>query len=294
MGLGQHDERDDADGLPMAEPPFDCAQGRLDETQAGKLYDFNARFFTPVAARFISPDSIVPNPADPQSLNRYTAMANNPLKFADPTGHRACNDFDDCEPPGGGGGGGGGGNRGGGGGGGNRGGGGGGGGGGRGRGCGIDYDCAARKPPVPKPVIRWNPVNVSISRAYDALLSTRLGRELNDLLARRGMMVSILYWVFDASFQYSNGLGLLIFLGRNFVSLSVEKQAALLGHELLHVLQRATGDIPTGNTTTKQAERIAFMAEEAIRYELDGNRLPSGDLSESQERLDPTFGVNKS
>jgi RHS repeat-associated protein len=62
-------------------------QRRLDETQAGKLYDFNARFFTPVAARFISPDSIVPNPADPQSLNRYTAMANNPLKFTDPTGH---------------------------------------------------------------------------------------------------------------------------------------------------------------------------------------------------------------
>jgi len=56
------------------------------------------RFFTPVAARFISPDSIVPNPASPQSLNRYTAMANNPLKFADPTGHQACIDPDDCEP----------------------------------------------------------------------------------------------------------------------------------------------------------------------------------------------------
>ena len=61
-------------------------QRRLDEAQAGKLYDFNARFFTPVAARFVSPDSIVPNPADPQSLNRYTAIANNPLKFVDPTG----------------------------------------------------------------------------------------------------------------------------------------------------------------------------------------------------------------
>ncbi|MEO6062233.1 MAG: RHS repeat-associated core domain-containing protein, partial [Thermoflexales bacterium] len=62
-------------------------QRRLDETQTGKLYDFNARFFTPVAARFISPDSIVPNPANPQSLNRYTAVANNPLRFTDPTGH---------------------------------------------------------------------------------------------------------------------------------------------------------------------------------------------------------------
>ena len=60
-------------------------QRRLDDSQTGKLYDFNARFFTPVAARFISPDSIVPNPADPQSLNRYTAMANNPPRFTDPT-----------------------------------------------------------------------------------------------------------------------------------------------------------------------------------------------------------------
>ncbi|MBK8834346.1 MAG: RHS repeat protein [Anaerolineae bacterium] len=63
-------------------------QRRLDEAQAGRLYDFNARFFMPVTARFISPDSIVPNPADPQSLNRYTAMANNPLRFTDPSGHR--------------------------------------------------------------------------------------------------------------------------------------------------------------------------------------------------------------
>ncbi len=70
-------------------------QRRLDDSQTGKLYDFNARFFTPVAARFISPDSIVPNPVDPQSLNRYTAMANNPLKFADPTGHAEISPRDD-------------------------------------------------------------------------------------------------------------------------------------------------------------------------------------------------------
>jgi hypothetical protein len=36
---------------------------------------------------------MVPNPADPQSLNRYTAMANNTLKYTDPTGHyEACDD----------------------------------------------------------------------------------------------------------------------------------------------------------------------------------------------------------
>jgi hypothetical protein len=35
----------------------------------------------------------MPNPADLQSLNRFTAMANNSLKVADPTGHPvACED----------------------------------------------------------------------------------------------------------------------------------------------------------------------------------------------------------
>jgi hypothetical protein len=37
--------------------------------------------------RFISADTIVPNPANPQSLNRYSYCLNNPLKYIDPTGH---------------------------------------------------------------------------------------------------------------------------------------------------------------------------------------------------------------
>jgi RHS repeat-associated protein len=57
---------------------------RLDSTG---LYYYNARYYDPVIGRFISPDTIVPNPANPQSLNRYSYCLNNPLRYSDPTGH---------------------------------------------------------------------------------------------------------------------------------------------------------------------------------------------------------------
>jgi hypothetical protein len=37
--------------------------------------------------RFISPDTIVPDPTDPQDLNRSTYAKNNPMRYTDPTGH---------------------------------------------------------------------------------------------------------------------------------------------------------------------------------------------------------------
>jgi len=51
------------------------------------LYYYNARYYDPEIGRFISPDTIVPNPANPQSLNRYSYCLNNPLKYIDPSGH---------------------------------------------------------------------------------------------------------------------------------------------------------------------------------------------------------------
>lgn len=38
-------------------------------------------------ARFISPDSIVPDPTDPQAFNRYSYVRNNPLIYTDPSGN---------------------------------------------------------------------------------------------------------------------------------------------------------------------------------------------------------------
>jgi hypothetical protein len=36
----------------------------------------------------------VPGYTNPQNLNRYSYVTNNPLRYTDPTGHRACDDFD--------------------------------------------------------------------------------------------------------------------------------------------------------------------------------------------------------
>ncbi len=43
--------------------------------------------YDPVIASFISPDTIVQDWYDPQNLNRYCYVRNNPLKYTDPTGH---------------------------------------------------------------------------------------------------------------------------------------------------------------------------------------------------------------
>ncbi|MBE7529111.1 MAG: hypothetical protein HS099_05200 [Ardenticatenaceae bacterium] len=46
-----------------------------------------ARWYLPALGRFASADTIVPNPANPQSWNRYSYTLNNPLKYVDPSGH---------------------------------------------------------------------------------------------------------------------------------------------------------------------------------------------------------------
>jgi hypothetical protein len=43
--------------------------------------------YSPLLARFLSADSLVQAPADPQTLNRYAYTRNNPLKYVDPSGH---------------------------------------------------------------------------------------------------------------------------------------------------------------------------------------------------------------
>ncbi len=52
---------------------------------------FVARYYDATIGRFISPDTIVPEPFNPQSLNRYSYCLNNPLRYVDPSGHLSMN-----------------------------------------------------------------------------------------------------------------------------------------------------------------------------------------------------------
>jgi RHS repeat-associated protein len=51
------------------------------------LYYYNARWYDPALARFMQADTIVPQPGNPQALNRYAYGLNNPVKYNDPSGH---------------------------------------------------------------------------------------------------------------------------------------------------------------------------------------------------------------
>ena len=56
------------------------------DTSTG-LYNYDARLYDPVVGRFITPDTVIPDIYNPQDLNRYSYVRNNPLKYTDPTGH---------------------------------------------------------------------------------------------------------------------------------------------------------------------------------------------------------------
>jgi len=58
---------------------------RLD-AGVGLLY-YRARYYDPGLGRFVQPDTVVPHPGNPQNLNRYAYVRNNPLRFIDPTGY---------------------------------------------------------------------------------------------------------------------------------------------------------------------------------------------------------------
>jgi RHS repeat-associated protein len=62
------------------------------------LYDYGARFYDPALGRFVSADSVVPQPGAPQSINRYSYVRNSPLTRIDPSGHvdLGCKDGDNA------------------------------------------------------------------------------------------------------------------------------------------------------------------------------------------------------
>jgi len=67
--------------------------GQRNEAGLG-LMDYGARYYDPALGRFVSADTVVPNPGNPQDLNRYAYVRNNPLNYIDPTGHKLQCDSD--------------------------------------------------------------------------------------------------------------------------------------------------------------------------------------------------------
>ena len=60
--------------------------GQREETGLG-FYDYGARPYAPALGRFLQADTLVPDPGNPQSLNRYSYTLGNPLRYTDPSGH---------------------------------------------------------------------------------------------------------------------------------------------------------------------------------------------------------------
>jgi RHS repeat-associated protein len=88
LPFGEVRSGDLAEGLPT-DHGF---TGHKHEAAELGLIFMQARFYVPGLGRFLSADILVPNPADPQSYNRYAYVLNNPLRLVDPTGRCAAND----------------------------------------------------------------------------------------------------------------------------------------------------------------------------------------------------------
>jgi len=96
QGLGRDPlhPRHHAHHLPLYRPAGGCYNRPVSFATLRTVF-YNARYYDPVPSaalrarlgRFISADTLVPNPGNPQALNRYAYVTNNPLKYTDPSGH---------------------------------------------------------------------------------------------------------------------------------------------------------------------------------------------------------------
>ncbi|WP_459202447.1 RHS repeat-associated core domain-containing protein [Methanococcus sp. CF] len=62
--------------------------GKENDANTGLMY-YGARYYSPEYRIFIQPDTMLPDPYNPQALNRYAYTLNNPVKYTDPSGHVA-------------------------------------------------------------------------------------------------------------------------------------------------------------------------------------------------------------
>src|SRR5215216_1063579 len=71
---------------------FTMSMGRSAVFAPPRSFAQEREWNSPYINRFLSADTIVPGHANPQNLNRYSYVLNNPLRYTDPTGHRCVED----------------------------------------------------------------------------------------------------------------------------------------------------------------------------------------------------------
>ena len=77
-----------------------CVSRTLPLSQGFHSFSYHSpRSNDPYLNRFIQPDTLITNAANPQSWNRYGYVLNNPINFNDPSGHKECDDQFGCENP---------------------------------------------------------------------------------------------------------------------------------------------------------------------------------------------------
>jgi RHS repeat-associated protein len=60
--------------------------GQENDANTGLMY-YGARYYSPEYRVFVQPDTMLPDPYNPQALNRYSYCLNNPVRYTDPSGH---------------------------------------------------------------------------------------------------------------------------------------------------------------------------------------------------------------
>ena len=89
LPFGSFSRRETVPGSEPREVPGAVSHhftGQRQDTTNGLIL-FPARAYDPALGRFLQPDPFVQDPADPQTLNRYSYVRNNPVKYIDPSGY---------------------------------------------------------------------------------------------------------------------------------------------------------------------------------------------------------------
>ncbi|MDD5259544.1 MAG: hypothetical protein PHD29_06225 [bacterium] len=82
---GNVDSNTEESGANTLDPKHKFTGQILDDST--ELYYYGARYYDPILRRFISPDTQILDPYNPQELNRYAYCVNNPLRYTDPSGY---------------------------------------------------------------------------------------------------------------------------------------------------------------------------------------------------------------